>query len=149
MSVPSISFIQKRELHYHTMKAKETVSDTVDSKFCYKSYFSHKIVRYSSYQFSDYSAIKVMVPQTSTIENCFIDKDCNVSEDLFYVVCNTTKEANDIKKYLTSPLVKYIGKLYRPGRNLGSLLGANIIPDINNTIKWTVEELDYINNAIK
>jgi hypothetical protein len=149
MSVPSISFIQKRELHYHTMKSKETVSDTADSKFCYKSYFSHKIVRYSNYRFSDYSAIKVMVPQTSTIENCFIDNDCNVSEDLFYVVCNTIKEANDLKKYLTSPLVKYIGRLYRPGRNLGSLLGANIIPNINSSINWTVEELDYINNAIK
>ena len=90
-----------------------------------------------------------MVPQTSTIGNAFIDKDCNVSEDLFYVCCNTNKEASDLLTYLNSNLVKYIGKTYRPGRNLGSLLAAGIIPEPTASIVLNQEELDYINANTK
>ena len=91
-----------------------------------------------------------MVPQTSTINNSFVEANCSVSEDLFYIVCDSLNEANAIKNYLTSSLVQYIGKNYRPGRNLGGLLAANIIPDPNlSDIIWTQEELDYIEANVK
>ena len=86
-----------------------------------------------------------MVPQTSTIDKSFIDSNCNVSEDLFYVVCKSKKEATALQSYLKSNLVSYIGKMYRPGRNLGSLLGSEIIPTPASVIEWTDEELEYIN----
>lgn len=143
----SLQFTQRRELHYHTMKIKNTVSDVFTNEYPYKSYFSHKLVRYSNFKFSDYSAIKLMVPQTSTIDKSFIDKDCNVSEDLFYIMCKTKKEALALQSYLKSDLVTYIGKIYRPGRNLGSLLGAQIIPDPASVVNWTPEEIEYIKNV--
>jgi hypothetical protein len=59
------------------------------------------------------------------------------------------KEAKAIQAYLKSPLVKYIGKNYRPGRNLGSLLSAKIIPDLSSNIKFTQEEIDYIEANVK
>jgi hypothetical protein len=90
-----------------------------------------------------------MVPQTSTIDKSFIDNDCNVSEDLFYVVCSSNKEATALQDYLKSNLVSYIGKMYRPGRNLGSLLGSNIIPTPNSVINFTKEELEYIDDISK
>tara|TARA_B110000503_G_scaffold109914_1_gene164481 strand:+ start:295 stop:1467 length:1173 start_codon:yes stop_codon:yes gene_type:complete len=148
-AVASLKFNQKRELHYHNMKIKGTVDNVSTPTHPYKSYFSHKITRYSSFTFSDYANIKLMVPQTSTIGNAFIDKDCNVSEDLFYVCCNTNKEASDLLTYLNSNLVKYIGKTYRPGRNLGSLLAAGIIPEPTASIVLNQEELDYINANTK
>ena len=141
----SLVFTQRRELHYHTMKIKKSVSDNCTTDYSYKSYFSHKLVRYSNFKFSDYSAIKLMVPQTSTMDKSFIDSNCNVSEDLFYVVCDSKKEAIALQSYLKCNLVSYIGKMYRPGRNLGSLLGAQIIPVSSSNIKWTAEEIEYIN----
>jgi hypothetical protein len=149
VSVSSLKFTQKRELHYFSMKKRNEVSETKSKDFKYKSYFSHKITRFSNFKFSDYEKIKVMVPQTSTVDNSFIDKDCNVSEDLYYVTCSSTEEAKAIQEYLKSNLVKYIGKNYRPGRNLGSLLSAGIIPNPAQRIQWTQEEIDYIEANVK
>lgn len=144
-SSSSLKFTQKRELHYHTMKKKSSVSDFQSPTYQYKSYFSHKLVRYANFKFSDYDKIKVMVPQTSTVDNCFVDNNCNVSEDLFYVVCDSTETSVKVVQYLQSPLAKYIGKNYRPGRNLGGLLSSHILPDLNHSISWSNEELEYIN----
>ena len=149
ISVKTLQFKQKRELHYFSMKKRNEVSDIETNTFKFKSYFSHKITRFANFKFSDYDKIKVMVPQTSTVEKSFVDSNCNVSEDLFYVICNSKKEARLIQDYLKSSLVKYIGKNYRPGRNLGSLLSANVIPDPTQTIKWTQEEIDYIESNVK
>jgi hypothetical protein len=141
-------FKQSRKLHYHTMKLRNLVSDNLTKAHPYKSYFSHKIVRYASFQFVDYKATKLMVPQTSTIDKSFVEANCNVSEDLFYIICKNQTEAKDLQQYLKSNLVTYIGKLYRPGRNLGALLGAGVIPKPTANIKWTQEELNYINSIV-
>jgi hypothetical protein len=143
----SLHFKQRRELHYHTMKIKNTVNDTQTKKYPYKSYFSHKLVRYASFKFSEYDAVKLMVPQTSTIDKSFIDSNCNVSEDLFYIVCSSEKDASELQDYLKCNLITYIGKMYRPGRNLGSLLGAKIIPVPTSIINWSPEEIEYINDV--
>lgn len=148
ISQPSLKFIQKRKLHYHTMKKKNQVCDNKINEFKYKSYFSHLITRYSTFKFEDYDDIKVMIPQTSTLKNSFYDNKCNVSEDLFYIKCKNDKSAKMLLDYLNSPLVQYIGKVYRPGRNLGSLLDSGIIPDIENNINLTQEELEYIENYV-
>lgn len=145
MTAPKLDFIQRRELHYHNMKKKTQVSDTKSSDYLFKSYFSHKKIRYANFTFSDFNDIKVMVPQTSTVDNCFIDEACNVSEDLFYVKCKTWTDAEDIKAWMTSPLVSYIGRAYRQGRNLGLTLSSGIIPQANSNISLTAEELTYIN----
>ena len=139
-----IKFKQTRELHYYTMKKKGQVSDTASGKFLYRSHFSHRITRYANYKMADYNAIKVMVPQTSTFSKTFIDSSCNVSEDLFYVICKDSQEATKIKNYLTSDLVSYIGKVYRPGRNLGSLMIANLIPEPVDMNIFSKEEQEYI-----
>jgi len=144
ITCPAIDFVQKRKLHYHNMKQKNQVSDTKTPKYLYKSYFSHIITRYANFKFDDYHAIKVMVPQTSTIEKSFIDKECNVSEDLFYVCCDNLDDASKLLDHLTSPLVKYIGKAYRPGRNLGALLSSKIIPTNSCNLNLTPEEIKYI-----
>jgi hypothetical protein len=141
-------FKQTRKLHYHTMKLRKLVSDTATKTHPYKSYFSHKIIRYASFQFVDYKATKLMVPQTSTIDKSFVESNCNVSEDLFYIICKNQTEAKGLQQYLQSNLVKYIGKLYRPGRNLGALLGAGIVPTPTANIKWTQEEINYINSIV-
>ena len=145
----SLKFVQRRELHYHTMKIKKSVNDSQTKNYPFKSYFSHKLVRYADFKFSDYDAIKLMVPQTSTIDKSFVDVNCNVSEDLFYVVCNSISDAKGLQEYLKCNLVSYIGKMYRPGRNLGSLLGAEIIPVPTSIINWTQEEIDYIEANVK
>jgi hypothetical protein len=145
ISCESLVFSQKRELHYHSMKKKDTISDIQDKHYQYKSYFSHKIIRYSSFKFSDYSPIKVMVPQTSTLDNAIIDQDCNVSEDMFYVICDDMETALRLRDHLKSPLVNYIGRCYRSGRNLGNLLIAGIIPRVGSNFILDQDELDYIN----
>jgi hypothetical protein len=138
-----------RELHYHTMKKKNQVKDERDeTNYRYHSYFSHKILRYSNFQFSDYGKIKVMIPQTSTISNSFLGVNCNVSEDLFYYVCQNENEAIDILEMLKSPIINYIGKMYRNGRNLGFVLKSGIIPKNIQNINFTEEEIKYINSYV-
>lgn len=148
ISKRSLEFIQTRELHYHTMKKRDQVSEEINAEYPYKSYFSHAITRASNFKMRDYENVKVMIPQTSTIDNSFIDKNCNVSEDLFYIKSDSL-EAPKILEYLQSDLVSYIGKNYRPGRNLGSLLSAGIIPIKDSVISFTKEERNYIESFIE
>jgi hypothetical protein len=145
LATSKIQFIQNREIHYHSMKKKNQVSDECSIDYQYKTYFSHTLIRFSNYKFSDYTNIKVMIPQTSTIDKVFIDSNCNVSEDLFYITCSTLQQAEDIKAHLNSNLIKYIGNVYRQGRNLGSMLHAKIIPDLHYNINLTNKEIEYIN----
>jgi hypothetical protein len=138
-----------RELHYHTMKRKNQVRDTHSEEFPYVSYFSHKITRFSNFMFSDYDAIKVMIPQTSTISKSFKGVNCNVSEDLFYTICETDTQAVGIIEMLNSPIVEYIGKMYRNGRNLGFVLKSGLIPNNLQDLNLTEEEIDYINSYVE
>jgi|TARA_B100001964_G_scaffold239744_1_gene307974 hypothetical protein len=143
VSKKSLEFIQTRELHYYSMKQKNQVSEDVNSDYPYKSYFSHAIKRASNFKMRDYHNVKIMVPQTSTFKNSFVDKDCNVSEDLYYIKSNST-EATELLEYLQSDLISYIGKHYRQGRNLGGMLNSGVIPIKDSGINFTQEERDYI-----
>ena len=140
MNTNHYKFLSTRKIHYHTMKKRKEVQDQKSKRYPYKSHFSHLIIRYASWKLDDYSKLKVMIPQTSTIDKCFIDQDCNLSEDLPYLNVSTMKEALNILEHLKSPLVRYYGKMYRTGRSLNL---ANV-PTINYNIKFTNEEKDYI-----
>ena len=78
-----------------------------------------------------------------------MDQNCNVSEDLFFKECNNQEEAIQLLKHLNSPLVKYIGVMYRAGRNLGQLLGCGLIPNTSNTLELSTEEQKYIHMIAK
>lgn len=149
IKLPGMNFNQTRELHYYSMKKRNQISDEKTKEYEFKSHFSHLITRYSNYKMKDYDSIKVMVPQTSTLSKSFIDSKCNVSEDLFYINCESFDEAEIKLNYLTSNFVKYIGKNYRPGRNLGALLQSNIIPATIDMRIFSKEEIDYIEANVK
>ena len=89
-----------------------------------------------------------MIPQTSTISNSFLGVNCNVSEDLFYYICQNENEAINILEMLKSPIINYIGKMYRNGRNLGFVLKSGIIPKNIQNINFTEEEIKYINSYV-
>jgi hypothetical protein len=144
VKLKGMDFNQTRKLHYYSMKKRNQVSDTRTKEYEFKSHFSHQITRYSNYKMKDYDSIKVMVPQTSTLSKSFIDSKCNVSEDLFYINCVSNKDAEIKLNYLTSNFVKYIGKNYRPGRNLGALLQSSIIPNTIDMSIFSKKEIDYI-----
>ena len=106
---------------------------------------------------ADYTNIKLMIPITSTIDKCFIDNDCNVSEDLNYIVFDSLNEAQNALNVMKSKLYRYIGKMYRSGRNMG---GFNTFPCMDFKKSWTdqeiydyfgltQEEIDYIEKTIK
>lgn len=137
-----------RELHYHTMKKKGQVENEYSESYSFLSYFSHKILRFSNFRFSDYEKIKVMVPQTSSLNNSFVGENCNVSEDLFYHCCETYDDAQEILELLNSDVVKYIGKMYRNGRNLGFVFKSGVIPSNLDQLRFTQEEIDYINENV-
>jgi len=145
MKAEHLKFLSTRKLHYHTMKKRNEVSDQKNKDYPYKSYFSHRLVRYSNWKFDDYSKIKVMVPQTSTIDKAFIDHDCNLSEDLHYLIVSNYDEGTKILDHLKSPLVGYYGKMYRPGRSLNL---ANV-PVIDHKIQFTNDEENYIRSHSK
>jgi hypothetical protein len=146
MESEKLKFNFSRKLHYFTMKKKNQVSETQSEDFPYLSFFSHRIARYSNFTFEDYDKIKVMVPQTSTFSKSFIHENCNVSEDLFYHVCQNLEDAEIIVEQLNSNVVEYIGRMYRNGRNLGFVLKSNILPKNIDKLKLTEEEIQYIND---
>lgn len=148
LSAQSLDIKFSRELHYYTMKKKNQVSDEWSEEFQYPSYFSHKILRFSNFQFSDYETLKVMIPQTSTFSNSFVGENCNLSEDLFYYVCDSVDESEKILQLMNSTVVTYIGKMYRNGRNLGFVLKSGIIPTNLEQLNLTDEEIDYIESYV-
>jgi hypothetical protein len=149
LSVEKLELKFSRELHYYTMKKRNQVNDEYSENYPFQSHFSHRLLRYSNFMFKDYSKIKVMVPQTSTLSKAFVGVNCNVSEDLFYYVCDNLEESNRILELMNSNIVNYIGKMYRNGRNLGFVFKSGIIPKNLNQLNFTREELDYINKHVE
>ena len=150
-------FVCTRELHYHTMKRNDTVSEIENERYPYKSHFSHRITRYSSFAMKDYKYWKVMVPKTATIKDSFVDRFCNVSEDLLYIICDTKKDAITAENIFKTKLYRYIGFMYRKGRNMS---GFSVLPEVDLTRNWTdaelyehfgltQEEIDYIEENVK
>ena len=139
-----ICFNQTREVKYFGLKQNDQVRDTKSKKFQYKSYFSHNLVRYTCIKATHFNHLKVMIPQTSTVNNAFMEDNCNISEDLFYQVVDTKQEGIDLLAYLNTDLVKYICKNYRGGRAMGQALKCGIIPNQNSKIQFTNEEVDYM-----
>ena len=140
----NLKFEQTREIKYYGLKQHDQVRDSKERGYPYKSYFSHNLVRYTNIKASHYEYLKVMIPQTSTVDKSFVDKNCNISEDLFYQVVNSQTEADDLIKYLNTDLVKYICKNYRGGRAMGQALKSGIIPKPGAKLKLTKHEIKYI-----
>jgi site-specific DNA-methyltransferase (adenine-specific) len=141
------------ECHGQKLKNKNMVSDYNAGEFQYKTYYSHNLVRWSSIRQSIFDDIKVMIPNVSTLGNAFLDKDCNFSQDIFYVVVSSIDDGNNLVALMRSTLFTYISKQYRQGRNLGYCL--KFLPKVDLTRTWTdaelyehfgltQEEIDYI-----
>jgi len=133
-----IKFIKSCEFHNQKLKAKKLVSDTKSAKFPYTHHVSAAITRYTNVKFSDHDTWKVMVPLTSTIDRAVIDKECGHGEDMLSLYVTNQSTAKNIKKLFNTKLYKFIGKLYKNGRNQPL---QNLFPLVDFNVGWTDDEL--------
>jgi hypothetical protein len=133
-----IDFVKSCEFHNQKLKSKNLVSDTKDDEFCYTHYVSAAITRYTKIKFSNHSDWKVMVPLTSTIDKAVVDKDCGHGEDMLSLYVDSEKTAKNIKDLFQTEAFKFIGKMYKNGRNQ---VLQNIFPVVSFDKKWTSDEL--------
>lgn len=149
-----IHFIKSCEFHNQKLKKKQMVSDTKDAVFQYTHHVSAAITRYTKTKFSAHSTWKVMVPLTSTIDKAVVNNNCGHGEDMLSLYVDDKKTANNIKALFNTSLYKFIGKLYKNGRNQPL---QNLFPivdftkvwndnDLNDYFGFTPEERDYIAN---
>ena len=114
------------------------VSDVKDSKFQYTHHVSAAITRYTNVKFSQHTTWKVMVPVTSTIDKAVIDNNCGHGEDMFSLYVADQQTAKNIKSLFNTTLYKFIGKLYKNGRNQPL---QNLFPIVDFSRLWTDDEL--------
>lgn len=154
---PKIEFIKSCEFHNQGLKKKKRVSDTKSKNFPYTHHVSAAITRYTSVKFSKHDTWKVMVPLTSTIDKVVIDNNCGHGEDMLSLYVEDEDTAKNIKAIFNTKFYKFIGKLYKNGRNQPL---QNLFPVIDFTCIWTddklyqlfaltKEEIDHIESNVK
>ena len=154
---PKIEFIKSCEFHNQGLKKKKRVSDTKSKDFPYTHHVSAAITRYTSVKFSKHDTWKVMVPLTSTIDKVVIDNNCGHGEDMLSLYVADEDTAKNIKSLFNTKFYKFIGKLYKNGRNQPL---QNLFPIIDFTHIWTddklyklvnltQEEIDHIEANVK
>ena len=133
-----IVFTKSCEFHNQKLKKKGLVSNVQSDAYPYVHHVSAGITRYTSTKFSKHAEWKVMVPLTSTINKAVVDNNCGHGEDMLtlYVADNAT--ANNIKHLFETDVYKFIGKMYKSGRNQ---MLQNIFPLVAFNKKWTSDEL--------
>lgn len=138
-SRPKIAFNANFKMHSQVLKKKNIISDEKNSTFCYTTYYSHNLIRYSSEKHELFDKIKVMIPIVGTLKNAWSDKNCNFTEDVRFLTVDTAEEANNMLGVFKSKLFLYLGAQYRSGRNLG--LALQFLPRLDFTKSWTDEAL--------
>lgn len=133
-----IKFLKTCEFHNQKLKKKQLVSDVKSKDFPYTHHVSAAITRYTSIKFSNHATWKVMVPVTSTIDKAVIDNNCGHGEDMFSLYVQDQTTAENIKKLFNTKLYKFIGKLYKSGRNQPL---QNLFPVLDFGKVWTDKEL--------
>jgi hypothetical protein len=152
-----IKFLKSCEFHNQKLKKKKMVSDVKNSVFQYTHHVSAAITRYTNTKFSNHDTWKVMVPLTSTIDKAVVDNNCGHGEDMLSLYVDDQNTASNIKMLFNTRFYKFIGMLYKNGRNQPL---QNLFPVINFTKVWTdselyahfgltQEEIDYIENNVK
>ena len=152
-----IEFIKSCEFHNQKLKKKQRVSDTTSKDFPYTHHVSAAITRYTSVKFSEHNTWKVMVPLTSTIDKVVINNNCGHGEDMLSLYVADEDTAKNIKAVFTTKFYKFIGKLYKNGRNQPL---QNLFPVVDFTRTWndaelyqlvglTQEEIDYVEANVK
>lgn len=136
---PKVAFNANFKMHSQVLKKKNIISDEQNSTFCYTTYYSHNLIRYSSEKHELFDKIKVMIPIVGTLKNAWTDKNCNFTEDVRFLTVDTAEEANNMLGVFKSKLFLYLGAQYRSGRNLG--LALQFLPKLDFTKSWTDEAL--------
>jgi hypothetical protein len=152
-----IEFIKSCEFHNQGLKKKKRVSDVQSTDFPYTHHVSAAITRYTSVKFSMHDTWKVMVPLTSTIDKAVIDNNCGHGEDMLSLYVTDEDTAKNIKSVFNTKFYKFIGKLYKNGRNQPL---QNLFPVVDFSRAWTntelyqlfgltQEEIDYVEANVK
>jgi hypothetical protein len=134
-----IKFLKSCEFHNQKLKKKKMVADTKDHVFQYTHHVSAAITRYTNTKFSNHATWKVMVPLTSTIDRAVVDNNCGHGEDMLSLYVADQQTADNIKALFNTQLYKFIGKLYKSGRNQPL---QNLFPILDFTKMWTDDELN-------
>ena len=138
LAFDKIKFIKSCEFHNQKLKTKKLVSDQKTDEFPYTHHVSAAITRFTSIKFSKHSEWKVMVPLTSTIDKAVVDKDCGHGEDMLSLYVDDEQTALNIQKIFQTDAFKFIGKMYKNGRNQ---VLQNIFPVVDFSKSWTSDEL--------
>ena len=128
------------------------------AQYPYKTYYSHKLVRYASCKSDEFDSLRVMVSIGSTFSTAWMAKDVNTCEDVKWVEVKSEAEGINLINYLNSNFVKYISKQYRHGKN--QIEPLIVLPIIDFTRTWTdaelyahfgltQEEIDYVESTVK
>lgn len=138
-AMPMFEFLSSFKFHSQVLKSKNMISDTPTKEFCHKTYFSHNLIRWANDQQNIFTNTKVMIPNVGTLANCWVDNNCNLTEDVRYHIVKSKKEGENLIQVLNSKLYRYLGAVYRSGRNLG--LALNFLPVVDISITWDDQKL--------
>jgi hypothetical protein len=145
VNLEKVGFKFTTECHGQHLKLNNLVEDHIYGAYEYKTYYSHRLIRYASKKMKDFEYWKCMIAGTSDISTAWIDEKCNTNEDVMYLVFESKKEAEHQLKILGHPIYQYISKMYRRGKKLS---GVELFPKIEK-IDITLEQLGFSNDEIR
>lgn len=156
-ALPRIKFVKTCEFHSQKLQKKNMVSDVKTAEFPHTYYISAAIIRYTSEKMSTHNQWKVMVPLTSTINRAVVANNCGHGADMLTLYVADKITAQNIQKLFNTKMYKFIGKLYKNGRNqplqdLFPIVDFNRVwtdAELYKQFKLTQEEIDYIESDIK
>ena len=156
LSATAVPWIYNLEFHNQRLRKRGDLSDTQTDHFANACYFSPVLKRYTHNKFTHFAPWKLMLGVTNTIDKAWIDSDCSVTEDVRYILMRDQQQAQNALSAFRTTLYRYIGAMYRQGRNMG---GLDMIPQLDWDQTWTddsvaaavglsPEELEYASDYI-
>jgi hypothetical protein len=135
-----------RKDQVHTQR-KELWSTIKSDIYCHKTYVSKSkdMVIWSNVIKSNFEQLKVMIPESMSHKKCFMDKNCNISQSIFYKIVDDENMGNNLITFIKSKLFTYIIEVSKWTPALPQSTLENI-PKIDLCKSWTdIELYEYFN----
>ena len=133
-----IQFTVSTEFNGGQLQESGKASDEQSDSHPYTYHVSPAITRYTNVKHSRHSEWRTMVAISSSLHNPIYGKDCGPGESVFCVYVEDEATAKNIYDMFRTDAYKFIGKLYKCGRNI-RLKGE--IPQVDYTRSWSSDEL--------
>jgi hypothetical protein len=137
--VKNLKFNLNFDSYLHAFTKKKLLSKIKNDEFRYKVWHTPNSILWSNKEHPNQNVWKLMIPISTYYEEMLVD-NCGNTQGMGYILCNTEKDANDLKYILSLKLYRFVVNICR-WSNWNSPDILKNLPLIDISKKWTDLEL--------